>query len=179
MRLTLWAVLLLLAALLFGAGCISSPTFATYQRHGFSFDYPSGWNISEERYPDGGYVLTLDAGGGNSLDVSTTPNLSAQFPATDRLDTLGVWVTYSRTVLDSVNATVIEEREETVAGQPAKRIVSTIRQTNGVAYRSTLVVAAIGNTGYSFNLFALPEASDALTADLQTVLSSFRTDGSR
>ena len=178
MRPTLWAVLLLLAALLLGAGCISSPNIATYQRHGFSFDYPSGWNISEERDPDGGYTLNFDIGGGSSFVVSTTPNLSAQFPATDRLDTLGVWYAESRARLLSVGAAVIEERQETVAGQPADRIVYAVRK-DGVAYRNVLVVAAIGNTGYSFNLFALPDAYDALTADLQTVLSSFRTDGSR
>ncbi|HIH02412.1 MAG TPA: hypothetical protein HA263_00680 [Methanoregulaceae archaeon] len=178
MRTTLPAVLLLLAALLLGAGCISSPNVATYQRHGFSFDYPSGWNISEERDPDGGYTLNFDVGGGSTFVVSTTSNLSVEFPATDRLDTLGVWYAESRARLLSVNATVIEERQETVAGQPAQRIVYAIRN-DGVAYRSVLVVAAIGNTGYSFNLFALPASYDALSADLQTVLSSFRVDGTR
>src|SRR5665647_126206 len=91
MRPTLPAALLLLAALLLGAGCTSGPDLATYQRHGLSFDYPAAWNLSEERDPDGGYTLTLDAGGGSSLTVSTTPNLSARFPATGRLDTLEVW----------------------------------------------------------------------------------------
>ena len=73
---------------------------------------------------------------------------------------------------------MIEERQESVAGQPAQRIVYAIRK-DGVAYQGALVVAAIGDTGYSFNLFALPDAHDALVADLQTVLASFRTDGSR
>jgi hypothetical protein len=178
MRHTLPAVLLLLVALLLGAGCVSSPDTATYQRHGFSFDHPAGWNLSEERDPDGGYTLDFDVGGGSSFVVSTTPNLSAQFPATDRLDTLGVWYAESRARIVSLNATVIEEREETVAGQPAKRIVYAIRQ-DGVAYRGVLVAAAIGDTGYSFILFALPEAYDTLTGDLQTVISSFRVDGVR
>jgi hypothetical protein len=178
MRTTLPAVLLLLAALLLGAGCISGPDLATYQRHGFSFDYPPQWNLTEERDPDGGYTLNLDAGGGSSLVVSTTPNLSAEFPATERLDTLGVWYAESRARLLSVGAAVIEERQETVAGQPADRIAYAVRK-DGVAYRNVLVVAAIGNTGYSFHLFALPDAYDALSADLQIVLSSFRVDGTR
>jgi hypothetical protein len=176
MRSTLPAVLLLLVALLLGAGCSSSPDTASYQRHGFSFDYPVGWNLSEERDPDGGYTLNFDVGGGSRFVVSTTPNLSAQFPATDRLDTLGVWYAESRARIVSLNATVLEEREATVAGQPAKRIVYAIRQ-DGVAYRSVLVAAAIGDTGYSFILFARPEAYDTLTGDVQTVLSSFRVDG--
>lgn len=171
-------LVLLLAALLLGAGCTSGPDLATYQRHGFSFDYPPQWNLSEERYPDGGYVLTFDAGGGSSLTVSTTPNLSAEFPATDRLDTLGVWYAESKARLLSVKATVFEEREETVAGQPAKRIVYALRD-NGVSYRNVLVMVAIGDTGYSFNLFALPDAYNTLAADLQAVLSSFRADGAR
>lgn len=178
MRATLPVVLLLLAALLLGAGCSSAPTSATYQRHGFSFDYPAGWNLSEERDPDGGYTLNLDAGGGNSLVVSTTPNLSAQFPATERLDTLGVWYAESRARLLSVGATVIDERQETVAGSPANRIVYGIRK-DGAAYRNVLVVAVIGDTGYSFHLFALPDSHDALVDDLKTVLSSFRADGGR
>lgn len=169
-------VVLLLAALLLMAGCTSSPGLATYHRHGFSFDYPRNWTPSEERDPDGGYTLNLEIGGGNSLVVSTTPNLSAQFPATGRLDTLGVWYAESRARLLSVNATVIEEREETVAGQPAKRIVSEVPK-DGVTYRSALVVAKIGDTGYSFNLFALPGSYGTLGRDLQTVLSSFRVDG--
>lgn len=178
MRATLPAVLLL-AVLLLGAGCTTNPDIATYERHGFSFDYPAAWNLSEERDSDGGYTLTLDAGGGSSLTVSTTPNLSAQFPATDRLNTLEVWAATSRQSLHSVNATMIEERDETIAGEPAHRIVSALRQPNGVAVRSTLVVTVIGNTGYSFNLFAVPEANRELQDDLQTVLSSFHVDGSR
>lgn len=167
---------LLVAVVLLGAGCTSSPDIATYQQHGFSFDYPAGWNLSEERDPDGGYTLTLDAGGGSSLTVSTTPNLSAQYPATDRLGTLGVWYAESRARLLSVDATVIEEREETLSGQPAKRLVYAIRK-DGAAYRGTLVVAAIGGTGYSITLFAPPDAHDALADELSTVLSSFRVDG--
>ncbi|MEN6343314.1 MAG: hypothetical protein ABFC89_12245 [Methanospirillum sp.] len=178
MRSLCFAVGVFLVALLLAAGCTSAPEFATYQRHGFSFNYPSHWNLSEERDPDGGYTLDLDIGGGNSLVVSTTPNLTAEFPATDRLDTLGVWYAESRARLLSVNATVIEERQEMVAGQPADRIAYAIRN-EGIAYRGTLVVTVIGNTGYSFNLFALPGSYDALSADLQTVLSSFRVDGSR
>jgi hypothetical protein len=169
-------VVLLLAALLLGAGCTSSPGLATYQRHGFSFDYPRDWNLSEERDPDGGYTLDLDIGGGNSLVVSTTPNLSARFPGTGRLDTLGVWYAESRARLLSVNATVIEERDETVAGRPAKRIVYALRD-EGVTRRGALVVVAIGDVGYSFNLYVLPDAYSRLTDDLQTVLSSFRVDG--
>ncbi len=169
---------LLLAALLLGAGCTSDPDLATYQQHGLSFDYPAGWNLTEERDPDGGYTLNLDAGGGSSLVVSTTPNLSAAFPPTGRLDTLGVWYAESRARLLNVNATVIEERQETVAGQPAQRIVYAIRK-DGVAYRGALVVVAIGDTGYSFNLFAIPDAYDALVADLQTLLAGFRADGPR
>lgn len=178
MRSSLPAALLLLTALLFGAGCTSGPDLATYQRHGLSFDYPAGWNLSEERDPDGGYTLNFDTGGGSSLVVSTTPNLSAEFPVTGRLDTLGVWYAESRARLLSVGGAVIEERQETVAGQPANRIVYAVRK-DGIAYRNVLVVAAIGNTGYSFHLFALPDAQDALVADLQTVLSSFRADGAR
>ena len=55
MRPALPAALLVLAALLLGAGCTSNPDLATYQRHGLSFDYPAGWNLSEDRDPDGGY----------------------------------------------------------------------------------------------------------------------------
>ena len=171
-------LVLLLGALLLGAGCTSGPDLATYQRHGFSFDYPASWTLSEERDPDGGYTLDFDVGGGSSFVVSTTPNLSASFPPTDRLDTLGVWLAESRSRLLSVNATVFEERQETVAGQPANRIVYALRD-NGVSYRNVLVMVAIGDTGYSFNLFALPDAYDPLVADLQTVLSSFRADGAR
>lgn len=171
-------MVILLAALLLAAGCTTAPDHATYQRHGFTFDYPAAWNLSEERDPDGGYTLTLDAGGGNSLTVSTTPNLSARFPATERLDTLGVWYAESRARLLALNATVLGERDERVAGQPARRIEFGIRK-DGVAYRSALVVTAIGDTGYSFNLFAVPGAYDALADDFRAVLSSFRTDGSR
>ena len=64
---------------------------------------------------------------------------------------------------------MIEERQETVAGKPANRIVYALRD-QGVSYRNVLVVVAIGDTGYSFNLFALPGSSDTLQADLQTVL---------
>jgi hypothetical protein len=175
MRAILPAVLLV-AAFLLGAGCTSSPDIATYQRHGFSFDYPAGWNLSEERDPDNGYTLTLDAGGGSSLTVSTTPNLSAQYPPTDRLGTLGAWHAESRARLLSVDATVIDEREETLSGQPAKRIVYAIRRDEA-AHRGTLVVAAIGDTGYSVTLFTPPDVHDALADDLSTVLSSFRVDG--
>ena len=167
----------LLVALALGAGCTTAPGgLATYQQHGISFDYPASWNRSEERDPAGGYTLTLDAGGGNSLTVSTTPNLAARFLPTDRLDTLGVWVAESRARLLNVGATVIEEHDETVAGRPAHRVVSAIRD-EGVAYRSALVVVAIGDTGYSFNLFALPGEFGDLEDDLQRVLSSFRVDG--
>jgi hypothetical protein len=167
---------LLLTALLLGAGCTSGPDLATYRQHGLSFDYPAGWNLSEERDPDGGYTLNLDAGGGNSLIVSTTPGLPAAFPPTGRLDTLGVWYAESRARLLSVGATVIEERQETVAGRPANRVVYTVEK-DGVAYRNVLVVTAIGDTGYSFHLFALPEANNELADDLEIVLSSFRVNG--
>ena len=82
--------------------------------------------------------------------VSTTPNLSAQYPATDRLDTLGRLVRREPRPPRQRNATVIEERQETVAGKPANRIVTGIRK-DGAAYRNVLVVAAIGDTGYSFH----------------------------
>lgn len=176
MRFILPVALLALAALLLAAGCTSAADHASYQRHGFSFDYPAGWNLSEERDPDGGYTLTLDAGGGSSLTVSTTPNLSAQYPATGRLESLGVWYAESRARLLSVDASVIEEREETLSGEPARRIVYAVRR-DGTGYRGTLVVSAIGDTGYSLTLFALPGEHDGLQDELQTVLSSFRVDG--
>jgi hypothetical protein len=84
----------------------------------------------------------------------------------------------SRSHLLNVNATVIEERQETVAGQPANRIDYTI-SNDDVLYRSALEVTAIGDTGYSFNLWALPESFDTLSGGLKTVLSSFRVDGTR
>jgi hypothetical protein len=175
MRLACLAVVLLAATAL-GAGCTSAPDHASYQRHGFAFDYPAGWNLSEERDPDGGYTLTLDAGGGSGLTVSTTPNLSAQYPPTERLDTLGVWYAESRARLLSVDASVIEEREESLSGEPARRIVYAVRR-DGTGFRGTLVVAAIGDTGYSLTLFAPPGDHDALLDELETVLASFRVDG--
>lgn len=179
MRSSLPAAILLLAALLLGAGCTSSPDLATYQRHGLSFDHPAGWNLSSDEADTGGNVtLSFDAGGGSMVYFSTTPNLSTAFPPTERLDTLAVWYAESRAHLLNVGAAVIEERPETVAGQPANRIVYTVRK-DGVVYRNVLVVTAIGETGYSFHLFARPDAHDTLVADLQAVLSSFRTDGAR
>jgi hypothetical protein len=168
MRSSLPAALLVLAALLLGAGCTAAPDLATYQRHGLSFDYPAGWNLSEESDPDGGYTLNFDPGAGSSLVISTTPNLSAAFPPTARLDTLGVWYAESRARLLSVGAAVIEERQETVGGHPANRVVYAVRN-EGVTYRNVLVVTAIGDTGYSFHLFARPEAhehDDDLALDL-------------
>jgi hypothetical protein len=170
--------MLLLAALMLGAGCSTTQDVSTYHRHGFSFDYPSAWNLSEERDPDGGYTVTLDPGGANSLTISTTPNLTARYPPTARFNTLAAWYAESRSRLLNVNATVIEERQETVAGQPANRSDYTI-SNDDVLYRSALVVTAIGDTGYSFNLWALPESFDTLSGGLKTVLSSFRVDGTR
>lgn len=179
MRSTLPAALLLLAAFLLGAGCTAAPDLATYQRHGLSFDQPAGWNLTSDEADAGGNVtLTFDAGGGSMFYFSTTPDLSTAFSPTGRLDSLAVWYAESRAHLLNVGAVVIEERQETVAGQPANRIVYSVRK-DGVAYRNVLVVTAIGETGYSFHLFARPDAHDALVADLQAVLSSFRTDGVR
>jgi hypothetical protein len=163
----------LVMVLLFAAGCVSAPEVATYHRHGFSFDYPPAWNLTEERDPDGGVTLDLDGGGGNLLTISTTPNLSTRFPPTTRLDTLNVWLAESRAHLLSVNAVVIEERSEAIAGNAGYRIEYSVRR-DGIAYRNTLVLTAIGDTGYSFSLFALPASRDAMAQGLQTVLDSFR-----
>lgn len=173
------ALLLLLVALLVGAGCTSGPDLATYQRHGLSFDHPAEWNLTSDEADTGGNVtLTFDAGGGSRFYFSATPNLSTAFPPTERLDTLAVWFAESRTHLLNVGAVVLEEQQETVAGQPAHRVVYTVRK-DGVVYRNVLVVTAINETGYSFHLFARPDARDALVADLQAVLASFRADGAR
>ncbi len=173
MRPFLLAVGALLVALVLGAGC-SAPELAIYQKHGFSFDYPPAWNLTSDEADAGGNVtLSFDAGGGSMLYVSTTPNLSAQFPSTGRLDTLDRWFTESRAHLLNVGAVVIEERQEMVAGNPAHRLLYAVRYDE-MAYRNILVVTTQNDVGYSFHLWAPPAAHEEMAAGLRTVLETFR-----
>ena len=173
MRPLLIAAGVLLVALVLGAGC-SAPEQVIYQKHGLSFTHPPAWNLTEDEVDAGGNVtLTFDLGGGSQLFVSTTPNLSAQFPPTERLDVLNRWFTESRAHLLNVGAAVIEEKQVMVADNPAHRMLYAVRYDD-VAYRNVLVVTTRGDTGYTFHLWALPRAHDKLVSELDTVLGSFQ-----
>lgn len=174
MRSLVIAAGILLVVLVVGAGC-SAPEQAIYQKHGLSFTYPPAWNLTEDDADTGGNVtLTFDLGSGSQLFVSTTPNLSAQFPPTERLDVLNRWFTESRAHLLNVGAAVIEEKQVMVADNPAHRMLYALRYDD-IAYRNVLVVTARGDTGYTFHLWALPRAHEQLVSELDAVLGSFQT----
>ena len=173
MRPFLLAVGALLVALVLGAGC-SAPELAVYQKHGLSFDYPPSWNLSSEAAePDGNLTLSFDAGKGSTLYLSVTPNLSAEFPSTGRLDTLDRWYAESRAHILSVGGVVIEDEQVTVGGDPAHRLLYAIRYQE-TAYRNVLVVTAHQDRGYSFHLWTPPAVHEEMARGLQVVLTSFR-----
>jgi len=173
MRLVPIAAGFLLAVLVLIAGC-SAPEPTLYQKHGLSFDYPPSWNLTQDDADTGGNVtLTFDLGGGSQLYLSTTPNLSAQFPSTGRLDVLDRWFAESRAHLLNVGAVVIEEKQVMVGSNPGHRLLYAIRY-NDVAYRNVLVVTAQGDTGYAFHLWTPPAAHEAMLPGFGTVLGSFQ-----